>query len=66
LSKKSDEEELILENEEIKFRNSIFNFSNRVLTENEKSVLIKGLKFGINSKVDTYVFFVILKYWVRN
>ena len=52
--KKSEEDELILENEQVKFSNNIFNFSERVLTENEKSVLNKGLKFGIKSKVDVY------------
>ena len=54
LRKKSEEDELILENEQVKFSNNIFNFSERVLTENEKSVLNKGLKFGIKSKVDVY------------
>ncbi len=54
LRKKSEEDELILENEQVKFSNNIFNFSERVLTENEKSVLNKGLKFGIKSKVDIY------------
>ena len=54
LRKKSEEDELILENEQVKFSNNIFNFSERVLTENEKRVLNKGLKFGIKSKVDVY------------